>query len=417
MKKSFPLTRRTFLGSSAAMGAAAALAPLGAAASPQKAFEGGGEPLAVTMWDFSWLTRRTPPEAEYADFDRVLDDLAERGYNCVRMDAFPHLVAAGPDGKVEESFTMLPQNPSFMWGNHNEVEIEPRKDIIIFMEKLKERGMRAGLSSWFQDDATGRVGMVYSPEDFARVWGETLEFIAEHDLLDIIEWVDLCNEFPFPQWAPGAVRYMREQAGERLPIFVGSYSPEQKRIFAKFMSDSIEPLRSRFPEFSYCFSFGEGNGRSFEGVDFSYFDVLEPHIWLTQNYSFALASGVWTPLFGVPKSTYSVRHSVSFYYNRFRDKWTAWLRDTLDGWIAISQKFKLPLYTTEAWGPINWEDLPARYKEKEWDWVKDICEIGVTMSADRGWTGICTSNFCGPQHDGMWEDVEWHRKVTRIIKG
>ncbi len=32
---------------------------------------------AVTMWDFSWLVRRTGDEAEYADWDKILDELAD----------------------------------------------------------------------------------------------------------------------------------------------------------------------------------------------------------------------------------------------------------------------------------------------------------------------------------------------------
>ena len=34
-------------------------------------------PYAVTMWDFSYITRRQGAEAEYADWDKVLDELAE----------------------------------------------------------------------------------------------------------------------------------------------------------------------------------------------------------------------------------------------------------------------------------------------------------------------------------------------------
>jgi hypothetical protein len=29
---------------------------------------------------------------------------------------------------------------------------------------------------------------------------------------------------------------------------------------------------------------------------------------------------------------------------------------------------------------------------------------------------IATSNFCGPQFVGMWRDVEWHQKLTEVIK-
>ena len=62
------------------------------------------ERFATAMWDFSWATRRFDNEAEYADWDRALDGLAERGYNNVRIDAFPHLIAADRDGAVVDRF-------------------------------------------------------------------------------------------------------------------------------------------------------------------------------------------------------------------------------------------------------------------------------------------------------------------------
>ena len=63
------------------------------------------------MWEFSWLVRRIAPEAEYADWDTVLDELTDRGYDCIRIDAFPHLIAAGPDGAHVERFTIAPRAP------------------------------------------------------------------------------------------------------------------------------------------------------------------------------------------------------------------------------------------------------------------------------------------------------------------
>ncbi|MDZ7723547.1 MAG: cellulase-like family protein [candidate division KSB1 bacterium] len=49
-------------------------------------------PRAISMWDFSWIERRWPG-AGYENWDVALDELMERGYNAVRIDAFPHLVA------------------------------------------------------------------------------------------------------------------------------------------------------------------------------------------------------------------------------------------------------------------------------------------------------------------------------------
>ena len=56
--------------------------------SPDELEPAGRHPRAITMWEFSWIERRWPG-AGYEDWDRALDELAERGYNAVRIDPFP----------------------------------------------------------------------------------------------------------------------------------------------------------------------------------------------------------------------------------------------------------------------------------------------------------------------------------------
>jgi len=70
---------------------------------------------------------------------------------------------------------------------------------------------------------------------------------------------------------------------------------------------------------------------------------------------------------------------------------------------------------TEAWGPINYDEVTPGGTGGEWDWVKDIAEHGVRMPSERGWQGICTSNFCQPHFEGMWADVGWHKRMTDLI--
>jgi hypothetical protein len=410
------ISRRRFLEGSAALGAAA-LNPLAKLTHASASPAASKERLAVTMWDFSWLTRRSAPEAEYAEFDHILDALTERGYNCIRMDAFPHLVGAGPDGKIQDKFVMLPQDKHFMWGNHEEVEIEPRKGLVEFMTKCRQRGIRVGLSSWFQPDKTSRVDMLKSPQDFSRVWMQTLEMIEDHGLLDIIEWVDLCNEFPLTAWAPGAVEYMSNKSGKKLPVMIGMYSREQKQVFSRFMQESIEPLKQRFPDLCFCFSFTEADADAFEGVDLSSFDVLEPHLWLNMNILFAILSGLWIPLSIVPNASYGVSAASTSWYRSLRGTWLEWMGKKMNNWARVAANWNCRLYTTEAWGPVIYEDLPAKFNDREWAWVKDIAGECVDMAIQKGWKGICTSNFCGPQHEGMWNDVDWHQEMTGKIRG
>jgi hypothetical protein len=43
--------------------------------------------------------------------------------------------------------------------------------------------------------------------------------------------------------------------------------------------------------------------------------------------------------------------------------------------------------------------------------------VGVKAASESGqWVAISTSNFCGPQFAGMWNDIKWHQAQTKLIK-
>ena len=41
--------------------------------------------------------------AGYVDWDQVLDELSERGYNAIRIDAYPHLILEGIVDSIQSS--------------------------------------------------------------------------------------------------------------------------------------------------------------------------------------------------------------------------------------------------------------------------------------------------------------------------
>ena len=59
-------------------------------------------PTAIAMWDFSWLLRHYPT-GEFEHWNAVLDGLVKRGYNAIRLDVFPALVAPDADGRINEA--------------------------------------------------------------------------------------------------------------------------------------------------------------------------------------------------------------------------------------------------------------------------------------------------------------------------
>ena len=90
--------------------------------------------LAIAMWDFSFLLRRTAGEG-FEDWDRRLDELVERGYNTVRIDTFPELILAAQNGQEEFLFPKM-DRPHFCWGNvAADVTVRPVEDIPLFLRK------------------------------------------------------------------------------------------------------------------------------------------------------------------------------------------------------------------------------------------------------------------------------------------
>ncbi len=392
-----------------------------------------GQRFAVTMWEYSWLVQREGlktrrpifgPENEYADWDKVLDELVLRGYNCIRIDAHPHLIAAGPNGEHQETFTMAPIADHFMWGNHEPVTINPRQGLVEFMGKCKERGIYIGLSSWYNDDETHRKLMIGSPADYVRIWTETLDVLDAADLLDLVVWVDVCNEFPLPVWAPKVfadIFSLPETDGDltaaMLPLMQPWPEPAVKR-FGDYLTETIAGLKAAYPCLKYTFSFTSfGAQNILERVDVSALDLLEPHIWTTDDLEWAQESGMWASQQGDPQeSLRTFVTQVMALYPDSRDRCRRILDHHTDLWAEFAQRSDIPLITTEAWTTVLYEDISPNGQAGEWDWFKDVAEIGVKLAIEKGWQGICTSNFCEPHFEGMWRDVEWHQRLTRMIK-
>ncbi len=369
--------------------------------------------LAITMWDFSWLVRREPPEDEYKDWDKILDELAERGYNCVRIDAFPHLIAPNQKGKRQEEFVILPQPKSFPWGNHKPVKVRPAQSLITFIQKCKERGIKVGLSSWFNDDTTHRRNEIKTPKDYARIWKAVLELIEQSGLLDNIAWVDLCNEFPLSVWAPEAFKEITRAT--KLPPLPGFYTARQKQYLAEFFKEAIFPLKRRWQEIKFCFSFCGSELNDLFKINLSSFNLIEAHIWLAQSISFNLLTLHYLTLINFSPGYQLEKIFAPPAWRSFKSYWENWLEKRMKAWAQLAQKNKLELFTTEGWGPINYRDFKPAQKSKEWGWVKEVCAFAVERAVELGWKGICTSNFTAPQFPGIWQDIKWHQKLTKII--
>ena len=384
--------RKEVLVGLAGLGMSLATGPLAMAAPTMRR-----NPRAIAMWDFSWLERRWPG-AGFEDWDRALDELVERGYDAVRIDAFPHLIAADP----RRTWLLKPQWDVQDWGAPTLVRVEILPALHDFLARCHSRGIKVGLSTWFREDADDVRRQISNPEKLAAIWRTTLRGIAEAGLLDAILYVDLCNEWPGPAWAPFVDP----------PLDWGAWRDPRSLLW---MRGAIAALRPGFEELPMLFSGTSNLASEYRTGDAKMMDAIDFHIWMAQGNAdeFYGIVGYAYDRFS-EKSYHNLQLHAADLYASKPDHWRKLLTDQISEAAAASKVANLPCMTTECWGPVDYKDWPML----PWDWVKELCALGTLASSQTGrWLAIATSNFCAPQFVGMWKDVGWHRELTRSIKG
>lgn len=370
--------------------------------------------LATAMWDFTWLTRRFGNEAEYADFDRVLDEFCGRGYNCLRIDPFPHYLSyleENPSRKDE--FTILPQTYSRQWGNSVPVTTDLRRPLVSFLEKCMARNLRVGLSTWFTPDTMDLRSRVRTPADYVHAWRLTLDFIKREGFAGCIDWVDLCNEFPFAGWAYGAYADIFRTGNWNTAAYFMPWSKKTIRAVQHYIDSTIPELKKEF-DFRFTFSCMCLPRKEYL-IDIRNFDLVEPHLWLTDTLTFGVPSLGMLSTAQVPFANHLHAAAAGALYPPFRKFWRKRMERYMGRISAWAHKRHKPLVTTEGWASTMYGGGRLNEKEEAWRWIKDACHDAVHMAIEKGWTGICTSNFCQPHFPAMWNDVGWHRKLTAEI--
>lgn len=351
--------------------------------------QGNIRPLAITMWDFSWLERRWPG-AGYEDWDKALTELTERGYDAVRIDAYPHFVADDPHKKRK----LIPHWDNQSWGSPYYTEVQVQPYLNDFIRKCREHNVKVGLSTWWREDTENSSSRIRSGTDLGQVWKKTLESIGQEGLLDNVLFVDLSNEYALDVWTP----------------YLPKGTLRNSELGMQYMTESTAILRNAFPEIPFCFSI-TSEFDNWRREDTSSQDLLELHIWIASSSEFNQEVGYHFSRVGNDDYKNLQLNALTVYRNKEK-YWLEKLNDRIQlaaRWSALSN---LPLITTECWGPIDYKDMPLL----DWQWVREACEYGTARAAETGrWLAIATSNFCGPQFVGMWRDVDWHRRLTDII--
>jgi hypothetical protein len=353
-------------------------------------------PRAIAMWEFSWIERRWPG-AGYEDWDQALDELVVRGYDAVRIDPFPHLLAAD----AHKTWTLWPEWNTQLWGSPDVNRIVLVPGLFEFLGKCSERGIMVGLSTWHRKDEADTRMTITGPEVLAENWIKTLDLISQAGFIDSILYTDLCNEWPGKDWAPFVKPSM-------------TYGDWAKPESTDYMHKAIALVREKYPQMPLLFSCAEDRPENYLEHDLKDFDLLDPHIWMVQQNDgeFYKLSEYGYERFDAKGYTNLSLKGEDLYRAR-PEYWQKLLVDTIDRHAAVSHQMKVPLITTECWGIVDYKDWPLL----KWDWVQGLCALGAQQAAWTGqWLAVATSNFCGPQFVGMWRDKAWHQQLTHTIR-
>ena len=365
-------------------------------------------PRAIAMWDFSYLERRWTGGG-YEDWQTALDELVRRGYDAVRIDAYPHLFTKDPVGE----WTLFPAWDQQAWGAPLITRIDRIGERLTeFIALCKERDIAVGLSSWYREDRDRSCMEICSAQDLAKIWKCVLDAVSDAGLSESILYVDICNEYPQSCWIPFIKNDPEYQEG----VLRGEIDPQQdlsraSPIAVRWMRETLGELRKAHPRFLYTFS-QVGECDTLSRQDTSMLDLLEPHIWMSAYSEYYAKLGYNYERFN-PKDFQNLALNGERIYRENADYWDEKLREGVRLHAEWSREKKLPLITTECWALVDFKDGPLLH----WDWIKHLCEVGTRAAVQEGrWIAVATSNFCGPQFVGLWRDVEWHQKLTEIIK-
>jgi hypothetical protein len=382
------------------------------------------KPLAITMVDYSWMLKHHRYGA-YEDYDRFFTELVERGYNAVRMDCFPQFIASDNDGKIEESFLHKKEDRErLLWGHDFSIRSHPRKSLVEFLRKCREYGVHAGLTTWFISHGTTRPDIFEGVDGFVRAWDETLTFIKENGLMDVVTYVDLLNEYPFAHgltWLKKEMNKRSDTGKFKLNNPDANIPPDdlfetadwinnlQVVFYQDFMRRTIDKLKAKWPELDF---FTSETGQK-APQDYSNFDAIDKHFWFVHNKELADNTGfrrmVWKKETDLDfRDTY---YTGLKHWDANKERYGRWMEGRIEGLAKIGREFGVPVGNTEGWGAVFWEDNPTI----DWRFIKEAAEIAVPLAAKHGYKFVCTSNFTSPQFIGIWQDIRWHQEMTGLI--
>jgi hypothetical protein len=362
-------------------------------------------PRRVTnaMWDFSWL-RGHYPDGPFENFDKVTDELLERGFNTVRIDSFPWIIGNLKENAPGQKVT-FPADPLANWGfSAVEWKHDVIAEILEFFRIAKKKNIYVILSNWGcrcdEFPSHKDISVKKAQELLVTGWKRTLDLIRAENLSSIILFVDFDQEFPYFSHNSDTINSMGSP-GEK-------WNDVQKAFVSDYFNIMLKTFQHDYPEFRYTFSltsfFGEVRSLNLP------LDVLDLHTWMGDS-RISNRTGFNELIKDRGEHDYA---DYQARIDRTLGAVKPMLFKAMENQIAFAADWAktaaTPVVTTEAWGP--WWHMD--HKDLRWDWLKDWCLNSVAMAADYGFWGITPWNYSHPYWEN-WKDIAWYREINGIF--
>lgn len=382
-------------------------------------------PLTISMWDYSWLTC-SHPGGSFQDLRRCVREAAERGYNTLRVDVFPHFYVEGDHHFPEQGLSRRIRT----WGDVLQPEgytVNVRQKVIELADLCREYDIRLGLDTWQSFTVLGRQHR-FTPEEeegIARGWSDAwvraLKLMREDGVLERAVWVAPLNEVPIflgnlvqrivgdncPQTevGDGEIHYLNEHHDG---IFMELNTWLGEAVKAEIQTDGIPLLYSgvwvenypaRVPAFYDAVDCHFMPDARLTEKDRTALKTAGPNaadfaLHTQQNdWDFALFGAAWN------RATLRNYGRMMAYTRDFCEMTFDTVKDT--GWEVIC---------TEAYGPCNHPDHP----EIDWDVYKDYNADAARIFAGYPFSGLTLSNHAEPLFS-LWQDRDWQWRGNQYL--
>lgn len=372
--------------------------------------------LTIVMWDQAFLLRHGPGES-YQDYDRVLDETIERGYNTLRLDPLPQLIdLAHPETVFAWGDPHTPYMP-WCWDKAGEGPLGSW--LIDFIEKTLSRRMNYTLSAWwFNGESTNnpfpkQAAAPRTHAEAADLWARMLREWKKRFGFEGLVYVDIANEVPY--FLPGFKDRIKQETGQS---WTGESHEDMGAPFGNKLisyvgselNGALSSLQREFPELRFTASI-HGDVRwldipvQFDCLDVHFYSDIDPR-WRDRT-RFA----DWMPhLFTSPEWHKEFSDRCAATHRAIAPMLRQAQRARLAAFAAWAAAKGMPLTTSESWSSWYYYDSP----DLDWGWLLEWAEWSVEDALEYQMWGWTPHNYCQPQL-AIWKDARWHRRLTDLF--